>query len=327
MRVRSSLGVVATLLAIATSTSVPAASPDWPKSLTLGTASPGGVYYIYGEELAQILTEKLGVAVNPLPTQGSIQNVRLIDSGGAQLGLITMSTGLEGWEGSLDWTKGQRFRNMRALFPMYDNPFQAVVLQRSGIATLAQLDKKRIGVGPRSGNGATYAPGIFEIVGISAELSYGSYNNIATELLEGRIDALLTLLGAPVPAIQDVDAKKPVNFLSLSPEQMDAIRKAMPVFGPAKIAAGTYRLLDKDYVTIGVPNFVIGRADLPDELVYQLVKAVFENQPRHVKATLAASDTLPQNAVKNTFMPFHPGAVRYYREIGTSIPDSLVPTN
>jgi hypothetical protein len=327
MRVRSSLGVVATLLAIATSTSVPAASPDWPKSLTLGTASPGGVYYIYGEELAQILTEKLGVAVNPLPTQGSIQNVRLIDSGGAQLGLITMSTGLEGWEGSLDWTKGQCFRNMRALFPMYDNPFQAVVLQRSGIATLAQLDKKRIGVGPRSGNGATYAPGIFEIVGISAELSYGSYNNIATELLEGRIDALLTLLGAPVPAIQDVDAKKPVNFLSLSPEQMDAIRKAMPAFGPAKIAAGTYRLLDKDYVTIGVPNFVIGRADLPDELVYQLVKAVFENQPRLVKATLAASDTLPQNAVKNTFMPFHPGAVRYYREIGTSIPDSLVPTN
>jgi TRAP transporter TAXI family solute receptor len=318
---------VACLLAIGTSTHVQAASPDWPKSLTLGTASPGGVYYIYGEELAQILTEKLGIAVNPLPTQGSIQNVRLIDSGGAQLGLITMSTGLEGWEGSLDWTKGQRFQNMRALFPMYDNPFQAVVLQRSGIATLAQLDTKRIGVGPRSGNGATYAPGIFKIVGISAELSYGSYNNIATELLDGRIDALLTLLGAPVPAIQDVDAKEPVKFLSLSPEQMDAIRKAMPVFGPAKIAAGTYRLLDKDYVTIGVPNFVIGRADLPDELVYQLVKAVFENQPRLVKATLAASDTLPQNAVKNTFMPFHPGAVRYYREIGMSIPDSLVPTN
>jgi uncharacterized protein len=108
---------------------------------------------------------------------------------------------------------------------------------------------------------------------------------------------------------------------------MDAIRKAMPVFGPAKIAAGTYRLLDKDYVTIGVPNFVIGRADLPDDLVYQLVKASFENQPRLVKATSAARDTLPQNVVKNTFLPFHPGAVRYYREIGMSIPDSLVPTN
>src|ERR1700719_3301599 len=161
MRLKSLFAIFGILLAIGASTNVLAANPDWPKSLTLGTASPGGVYYVYGEELARILTEKLGIAVNPLPTQGSIQNVKLIDSGGAQLGLITMSTGLEGWEGTLDWTKGQRFRNMRALFPMYDNPFQAVVLQRSGIATLAQLDNKRIGVGPRAGNGATYAPEIF----------------------------------------------------------------------------------------------------------------------------------------------------------------------
>jgi uncharacterized protein len=253
--------------------------------------------------------------------------VRLLDSGGAELGLITMSTGLEGWNGTGDWTKGQKFRNIRALFPMYDNPFQAVVLQRSGIATLAQLDKKRVGVGPRAGNGATYAPGIFKIVGISAELSYGSYNDVATELLAGRIDALMTLLGAPVPAIQDVDAKEPVLFLNLSPEQIEAIRKTMPEFGPAKIAAGTYRLLDKDYVTVGVPNFVIGRADLPEDLVYQLVKAVFENQPRLVKATSAAGDTVPQNALKNTFLPFHPGAVRYYREIGVAIPETLAATN
>jgi len=314
-------------LAIATSTTVPAASPDWPKSLTLGTASPGGVYYIYGETLAQILTEKLGIPVNPFPTQGSIQNVKLLDSGGAQLGLITMSTGLEGWNGTGDWTNGKQYKNARALFPMYDNPFQAVVLQRSGIATLAQLDEKRIGVGPKAGNGSTYGPGIFKIVGISPEMSYGSYNDMAAQLLDGRIDALLTLLGAPVPAIQEVDAKEPVTFLSLSPEQMDAVRKEWPEFGPAKIAAGTYRLMGKDYVTVGVPNFVIGRADLPDDLVYQLVKAAFDNQPRLVKATSAASDTLPQNVVKDTFLPFHPGAIRYYRQIGIHIPDSLVPTN
>ena len=327
MRLGSLFAIFGTLLALATSTSVPAANPDWPKSLTLGTASPGGVYYIYGEELAKILTEKLGIPVNPFPTQGSIQNVKLLDSGGAQLGLITMSTGLEGWNGTGEWTKGSRFRNIRALFPMYDNPFQAVVLQRSSITTFAQLDKKRIGVGPRAGNGATYGPGIFSIVGISPEMSYGSYNDMGTDLLAGHIDALLTLLGAPVPAIQSVDAKEPVTFLSLSAEQMEAIRKEWPEFVPAKIAAGTYRLMDNDYVTVGVPNFVIGRADLPDDLVYQLVKAVFENQPRLVKATSAASDTIPQNVVKDTFLPFHPGAVRYYREIGINISDALAPTN
>jgi TRAP transporter TAXI family solute receptor len=327
MRVRSFLGVVATLLAIATSTSVSVASSDWPKSLTLVTGPPGGVYYVYGEALAQVLTEKLGIAVNPLPTQGSVHNVKLVESGGAQLGMTTMGVGLQGWNGTGDWTNGKQLRDMRALFPLYDTPFQAVVLQRSGIATLEQLDKKRIGVGSRAGTGGTYMPAMLKVLGISAEINYGSFDNMATELLAGRIDAVLTLLGTPVPAVQDVEAKEPVTFITLSPEQIEAIRKALPEFSPSKIAAGTYRLLDKDYVTIGVYNFAVGRAGLPDDLVYQLVKAVFENQPRLLKAHSSASETLPQNAVKNTFLPFHPGAVRYYREIGTNIPDPLAPTN
>jgi TRAP transporter TAXI family solute receptor len=116
----------ACLFAIGASTTAPAASPDWPKSLTLVTASPGGVYYIYGDELAKILTEKLGIAVNPLPTQGTLHNVLLVENGTAQIGMITMGVGLEGWNGTGDWAKGKKFRQMRALFPMYDTPFQPV---------------------------------------------------------------------------------------------------------------------------------------------------------------------------------------------------------
>src|SRR5580698_7100150 len=97
MRLKSLFAIFGTLLAVAASTGVLAANPDWPKSLTLGTASPGGVYYIYGDELAKILTEKLGIAVNPLPTQGPVHNVKLVDSGGAEFGLITMGVGLQGW--------------------------------------------------------------------------------------------------------------------------------------------------------------------------------------------------------------------------------------
>src|ERR1700730_5098583 len=317
----------ACFLAIGPSASAQATNPDWPKSLMLGTASPGGPYYVYGEALAQILTEKLGITVNPLPTQGPVHNVKLLDSGGAQLGVITMGIGLQGWNGTGDWANGKRFQNMRALFPMYDTPFDAVVLRRSGIATLAQLDKKRVGVGPKAGTGGTSVPSILKLCGISAEISYGSVASIATELLDGRVDAIVTLLGAPVPAIQEAEAKEPVTFISLSPEQIEAIRKAMPEFGPSKIAARTYRSLDKDYATIGVYNFAVGRADLPDDLVYQLVKATFEHQPPLVKTTVTASETLPQNVDKDTFLPFHPGAVRYYREIGIKIPDELAPMN
>jgi uncharacterized protein len=317
----------ACLLAIATSTTVPAASANLPKSLTLGTASPGGIYYVYGDALAKIMTEKLGIPVNPLPTQGTVHNVKLVESGGAQLGMTTTGVALEGWNGTGDWTKGVRFRSMRALFPMYDTPFQAFVLRRSGITALAQLNGKRVAVGPRAGTGGTYISAILKLLGISAETSYGSFDAMTDELFSGRLDAFATLTGAPMPATQAAEAKELVTFISLSPEQIAAVRKAMPEFTPSKIAAGSYRSLDKDYVTFGLYNFVVGRADLPDDLVYQLVKAVFENQPRLVKATSAASETIPQNVVKDTFLPFHPGAVRYYREIGISIPDALAATN
>jgi TRAP transporter TAXI family solute receptor len=318
---------VTCLLTIGASTSVPAAGPDWPKSLTLGTASPGGVYYVYGEALAQILTEKLGIDVNPLPNQGTVHNVMLVNSGGVQLGLITMGVGLEGWNGKGDWTKGQKFRQMRALFPMYDTPFQPAVLRRSGITTFAQLDKKRVGIGPRAGTSGTYIPEIVKVLGISAEIINGPHELMGTEFLAGRLDAYVSMLGAPTPTLKQVEASEPIAFISLSSEQIEAVRKAMPEFSTSKMAAGTYRSLDKDYVTLGVYNFAIGRPDLPDDLVYQIVKAAFENQPRLVKAHPAARETLPQNVDKNTFMPFHPGAVRYYREIGISIPESLVPTN
>jgi TRAP transporter TAXI family solute receptor len=315
------------LFAIGPSTNVAAANPDWPKSLTLVTASPGGVYYIYGDALAKILTEKLGIAVNPLPTQGTVHNVLLVDNGTAQIGMITMGVGLEGWNGTAAWTKGKKFRQMRALFPMYDTPFQPAALRRSGLTTFAQLERKRIGIGPRGGTSGTYIPEIVKALGISAEIINGPHEQMGTDLIAGRLDAYVSMLGVPTPTFKKVEESEPITFLSLSPEQIETLRKAMPELSATKIVAGTYRSLDKDFVTLGVYNFAIGRADLPDDLVYQLVKAAFENQARLIKIHPAARETLPQNADKNTFLPFHPGAVRYYREIGIKIPDALVPTN
>jgi TRAP transporter TAXI family solute receptor len=145
--------------------------------------------------------------------------------------------------------------------------------------------------------------------------------------LSGEYNALVLTGGAPFPAAKELEAKEPLNFISPSVEEINLIRKAMPELTPSIIAAGTYSSLDKDYSTIGVYNFAVGRSDLPEDLAYQLVKAIHENHPRLVEASSAAHETVPQNVVKNTFLPFHPGAVRYYREIGISIPDSLVPTN
>src|SRR5271166_1776712 len=327
MRLVAFTRICAVLCGIACPTMAHAENSNWPKPLTLGTASPGGVYYVYGEALAQLLTEKLGIHVNPFPTQGPVHNVKLIESGGVQLGLITMGVGLQGWNGTGDWNAGKRFRSMRALIPMYDTTFQFVALRRSGISTIAMLDKLDIGAGPRAGTGGTYVPAIFKALGISAQIGYGSWVDTFKDLVAGRYNAIVVTGGAPFPAAKELEAKEPLTFISLSPKEVDAIRKAMPELSPSTIAAGTYSSLDKNYSTVGVYNFAVGRADLPDDLVYQLVKAVFQNQHRLVKASSTAHETIPQNAEKDTFLPFHPGAVPYYREIGISIPESLASTN
>ncbi len=315
---------VSLILCIFSATQALAANAGWPKSLTLGTASPGGVFYVYGQAVAKILTESLKIEIDPLATQGSEQNVKLIESGDAQLGLLTMGSGLQAWNGAGAWT-GHRYRKMRALFPMYDNVFSFVTLRRSGVTTIAQFSDRNVCTGPRAGAQGSYVPAILKAIGVSAKILNGAWDSVSADLLKGRCDALVVLAGTPSPLLKQLETKEPLTFVSLTPEQIETIRKAMPELSVSQVGSGVYTFLDKTYTTVGLFAFAIGRDDLSDELVYQLVKAVFDNQPRLVKATSAAIDTVPQNALKDSYLPFHPGAVRYYREVGISIPTKLLP--
>jgi uncharacterized protein len=315
------------ILSVYCCTQATAANPGWPQSLTIGAASPGGVYLPYGRFLAKLWTEKLDVPVDALATQGPVHNVKLLDLGEAQIGFITMGIGLQGWDGTGDWTEGKQFRNMRAIFPMYNTPLQILVLRRSGITRLEQLNNQPMGVGPRAGTGGTYLPKIMKTVGVAPQIQYGSILDLSTELLAGHYVASATMTGVPVPALVQAESQEPLTFIPLTPDQIAMALKAFPELSPSTIPAKVYKSLDKDYETLGVYNFAIAQADLPDELVYQLVKTVFENAPELAREVPAASDTLPQNVRKDTFLPLHPGAVRYYREIGIKIPDALVPKN
>jgi TRAP-type uncharacterized transport system substrate-binding protein len=129
---------------------------------------------------------------------------------------------------------------------MYDTPFQVVALRQSGITTLAQLGSKRIGIGPRAGTGGTYVPAILKVLGVSAQTEFGSLFDMADELLAGNYEVVAVMVGAPFSALEAAEVRKPLNFVVLSSEQKDAVRRAMPEFSPSKIAAGTYSRLNKD---------------------------------------------------------------------------------
>ena len=129
-----------------------ASLPPNPTPLTLGTASGGGTYFVVGEAMAKMLTEKAKLQVVPQQTQGPNQNMILIDEKKIELAMVTMGVALQGLTGTGAWTRGKKYENVRALFPMYDTPLQCVALKKSGIDELqAQLDGKTVGTGPKAG--------------------------------------------------------------------------------------------------------------------------------------------------------------------------------
>jgi TRAP transporter TAXI family solute receptor len=119
------------------------------------------------------------------------------------------------------------------------------------------------------------------------------------------------------------EALRPVVF-SFSEDEITTLLAKFPELSRSTIPAGTYKTLQENLSSVGLFNFAIAHKDLPDDLVYGIVKAVMENHARMVQAHPAAKETVPQNVAKNRFLPFHPGAVKYFRELGINIPNDLV---
>jgi TRAP transporter TAXI family solute receptor len=315
--------VLAFLMVILFASSIGAGEPGWPKSIAIGTASPGGTYYVYGQALADILAGALGIEVTAEATQGSTRNIILIETGQATLGMITMGIGWEAWNGTSEWTKGRRFRAMRAILPMYDSPFQIGVAKRSNVKSVEQLAGKRVGAGPRGGTSGTYFPRIFEMLKIPAVVSYGSIEETTSQIAAGQLDGVVLATGVPVPALFKLDQQQGMEYVPFTADQIKILRQQMPELSDSTIARGVYPSLTADYRTVGLFNFVVANKDLSEDLVYRIVKAVFDKHAQLVKAHSAAGETLPANISRDTFLPIHPGAVRYYRETGIDVPAIL----
>jgi TRAP transporter TAXI family solute receptor len=314
MHLRALAAILAVTLAALSPTR--AREPNWPDSLTIGAASPGGTYYVYGEGLAQILTRELGLPAVMRPTEGPAENIALVESGEAKLGFVTVGVALQAWNATGAWTGKAPARSLRVIFPMYDTPFQFMALQNANIRSIADMSGKRIGIGPRGGTSATYFPDIFNAMKIPANFVFGEWAELASQVHARSIDALAVAAGVPFPSFIELESKDKVRYIALSPEQLATLRLAMPELTPSRVPAGTYSSLLRHYDTLGLYNFAVAHADLPNDLVYNIVRIVFEKHEEMMEVHAAAAATVPANLERNTFMPLHPGAIRYYRQIG-----------
>ena len=296
---------------------------DWPSSITVGTASQGGTYFIYGSGWANLVAEELGINAGAEVTGGPVQNAALVQTGELEFGMVTMGPAQEAWEGESPLAPGLQHDKLRAVFPMYQTPFQTITLAGSGIQSVSDVpDGATVGVGPAGGTADTYFPRFYETLGVNINKRNGGASDLAGQLQDGLIDVFSFAAGVPISAFSQLEAQVDVNMFGFTDEEIETLTAEYPV-SPFTIPANTYSSIDEDMTTVAMWNFAITTADMPESLVYQVVKTVMENHDRMMQIHGAARETLPENFDKNTFLPWHPGAVRWFEENGYDIPDEL----
>jgi len=307
------------------STSMAQANSALPRSVSIATSSVGGTYYIYGGGLASLITEKLGVRASAEVTQGPTHNILLLHQRDVQLALLSIGPAAEGWFGEGDWAKGKQFRDMRGLFPFAEAPFHFIATERSGVCSVKGMERKAVGVGPRGGTPGSYVPRIMEHLRIPFTPRFAGAGDLASQLMDGLVDAFGHIAPVPIAAFSEIEAQRKVCFFSFDDQQRKQIRDKFPFLAETVIPAGTYSQLTKDLPTLGIGNVVAAHRELSDDFVYRLVKAVYDNRDYMMRIHKAAEGTKPENISHFGFLWLHPGAIRYYREIGVRIPDQLYP--
>ena len=292
-------------------------------NVTIGAASVGGTYFVWAGGLANVLSQS-DMPANVEVTGGPLHNIQLVDAGEMQLGLSTAAPAYEGFNG-LEWAGGEKFENIRAVLPMYPSFFTWWSLETSGIESFADLDGDIVAMGPTGGTPDTYGRVVYEHADVHpSRIVNAGFSDIVNLLRDGQIEAALTTAGLPHPAIAETESTNSINLITLPPDIIDSFIETYPYFGRGIVPAGTYDAVTEDQETLTVWNFLITNADMPDETVYNMVKAVFENIPAMVEAHPAARYVQLDNVDEIT-IPLHPGAIRYFEEQGVDIPDRLRP--
>ena len=304
----------------------------------LATASTGGTYYPVGVALATLVKVKLepssGIGMAAISSAGSGENVRLIREGEAQFGILQGLYGYYAATGTGPLAEVGPQENMRSVTMLWQNVEHfAVASDVAGDGTMsamAALKGEAMALGSQNsgtiGSNGTILEGFGIDIENDYELVYGGYGPSAEALQNGQVKGIGTPAGVPVGAISQLLAASgdSVTLLNFTEEQMAEADAGKGLWTPYTIPAGTYPGQEADVQTIAQPNFLATSADIPEENVYQITKAIYENLP-FLQAIHPATNAMAiEKAIAGLPVPLHPGAARYYQEVGIEIPERLI---
>ena len=314
--------------AVAATAALVAAPAFAQEQLSIATGGTGGVYYPMGGGLAEVINNHVeGYSATAEVTGASVENMGLIATGDADLALALADTVQQAQTGTGRF-EGQQLEMLRGLASMYANMVHIVALEGSGITTLEDLRGKRVSVGAPGSGTEVNAEAILTANGISyddIEEQRLNFNETADALANGDIDAGFWSVGAPTSSILNLATTNDIVIIELTEEQFAAAQAADATFARTTLAGGTYEDAPNDIAVLGIPNVLVVSSEMPDDLAYRITKAMYENIADLRAVHPAANETTIEFTMVATPIPLHPGAIRYYEEVGAQIPDDLRP--
>ena len=307
-------------------------------SYILATASTGGTYYPVGVALSTLVKVKLEpgekIGMSAISSAGSGENIRLLREGEAQFAILQGLYGYYAASGTGPLAEAGPQTNLRSVSMLWQNVEQFVVAADAAptgtMSDLVALKGEAMAFGAQNsgtlGSNAALLEGLGVNVETDYELVYGGYGPAADALQNGQVKGLGAPAGVPTGAISQLfaSAGDGVKMLNFTAEELAAADGGRELWTPYLIPAGTYPGQTEDINTVAQPNFLATNADLPEENVYLITKAIYENLA-FLQAIHPATKVMAlESAIAGLPVPLHPGAARYYQEAGVTIPDRLI---
>lgn len=280
--------------------------------LRLATGPAGAVYRRIGGAIAEHITEQVpGATVTTVPSGASTDNIRMLLADEVQLGLSSLDAVIT--------ADGSTPAGLSAVCRLYDSHLHLVVLAGSPIEQFADLEGRRISLGAHDSGTQFVSERALALAHVNADSRYLSQAASADALRNGHIDAMFSLTGVPTPAITELAAERPIRLIPLE-DQAAALAAAYPgPYAPASVPATAYTGVP-DTRTVAVPNVLLVRDDLPDDVVYAVTDTVFTHTST-ITADREGPDALPEawqinvrTGISTGAIPLHPGAAAWFQD-------------
>ena len=287
------------------------------KNFILATGGTSGTYYPFGGAMAQICNDGIpGMNVTAQATGASAENLRLISNGEAEFGTVQNDVMDYAYNGS-DMFEGKALPNLATIGTLYPEVVQIAVSEKSGIKTIDDFRGKRISVGD-AGSGVEFnAKQILEGYNMTFDdikKSNLSFKESAEAIQNGTLDGCFITAGVPNAALQELAFTQGLRLISIDTEHAQKIASKYSFYTIETIPAGTYKGTDEDTQALAIKATLAGSAKLDTETGYQMTKTLFENLDKLGAAHAKGKEVTAAKAVTGCSVPFHPGAVKYFKE-------------